>query len=335
MLHTRPLPSRSGDLRSAWERWPIPSAGWRVRERHYDTVRVDGIEVHRAALEACDDAGRSATGAAASSGRDARARAYFELAERIGILEAAGSKSSFVARASTTGEKGGTIAFEEVFPASGASEWQFSRSSGVALGRTLEDACARARAELVERDACLRSWYGGAPPRRLLDPLPPRTQSYDWWVGELDAAAWARDLCVVVAFAFPEHERLPLLRGFAARKTRGQATRHAFDECLQSLAFISAEEIPSRPPPVAANPIAHLDYFLYPPHHKRVRAWLEGKRARAERPAGQPGPLQFAELSEPTSEFRIVKALRAEALRLHFGEGPLDVGSDSRLHPFA
>lgn len=317
--------------------------GWEVVELVDDTVSVDGITLHRTGITATSATGATAFGSAASLDGSPFHRAYAELVERAAIMEALfGSMESFPSR-NALAHPQGAVPKSTVFPQSDAETWQFARSNGVASAATWEDACRRAQEELAERDALLRAWYAGTTPERIAVPtqlLPPTTR-YDWHAGVLPTRKWAGELEVVMIFAFPRTENLPLLRGFGAATERSVATRRALAECLQSLAFLADEPLPTAAPDPSASPLYHMDSYLYPGSHGRLRDWLFGQVSKTNA-MDLPRPqdtvvVSFADLTPAgaPSSWKVARALCDDALPLTFGDGPPWVPQPLRAHPIA
>src|SRR5690606_2456506 len=122
-------------------------------------------------------------------------------------------------------------------------------------------------------------------------------------------------------------------------------------ECLQRLAFLWGETIPTEEPAFAKTPDYHQELFLWAPMHERLRAWLAGAHAgRAVLSSPSPAPLGsgsaelgFVDLTPEHvaasgARVRVAKALSNSAAPLTFGRGhPWFTSDDSALavHPIA
>jgi len=305
---------------------PLPD-GWSAPERVEDVMEADGLLLHRSGW--CS---RSASGEALGAAADWQGspgdRAYFELLERVVVLDA------WHARAA-----------DDVFPASPDPErWCHARSNGVALHTNWEAACARAEQELAERDRLQRAWLGE------LDPVPVSfdvaaspfalTCSYEWRAYAFPAAArdrFARDVHVMGIFGFPTRPA-PLVFGYGARLHAAEALLAATREAAQVLAFLWGEPLPDRLPEPAPTPMAHLERFQHPGQHRLLRRWLDGDHRRHRRdrtPADE--TVRFVDLTPPwlAGHAHVVKALCASAIPLTFGRSPEfeHLPTELQVHP--
>lgn len=326
-LHARPLPD-----------------GWTPAECLEDSVVVDGVELFRAGWASTSRTGLEVTGSAADREPESRRRAHFELLERIATVEAIEQVQSHLSIFDVDKEVVGTTSRSEAFPESEQPErWRFARSNGVALHRGWEAACDHARAELVERDRVLRSWYGGAAP--ILVEVPPALAtagSYDWqaFVVPASEAGWCVDVVVAGVVGFPKRGERPLVMGYGAAKDHASALAKAEREALQSLAFLWDESVPSAPPPLTPSALGHLEWWLYPGHHELLRRWLAGENAKLESSlGGTEGDerIVFVDLTPSwlSDDYKVVKALSTRAAPLKFGDAPTPerVPDTLRVHP--
>jgi hypothetical protein len=278
-------------------------AGWTIEEIVDDCVTVDSLDIHRCGITARSPAGAAVTGSAATLHASASVRAWFELIERASIL------SSSVA-------------------APGDGNRVPSRSNGVALARGWNDACHRARRELAERDRVLRCWQ--LRPESLEAPpgLLPQLRDYTWRLARMPGERlWSADLDVVVAIAFPRDDTRPLLRGFGAGVGSMTALHHAVGECIQALAFLASDDVPTDEPVPTPTPLFHLDRYLWPPAHATLRAWLDGQFDVGSPPetGSRHAPTTYTDITPPWAHgrFRVARASCSAAYPLVFGP-PLD-----------
>lgn len=325
------------DSRLARLRRDLPlGEGWSVPERIEDVIEVASARIARAGLGCRDEQGREASGSAAEIEGSPLVRAYAELVERVSILEAMGRPAA-----------------DSLFPDSDEpARWQYSRSNGIALHTSYEEARRRAMWELVERDRFLRSWYGLVAPERCDVPAVFATGNldtvYDWWAGMLpdpEPRGWDAEVRVAVVVGFPRSPRAPLVRGSAARPRAAGAVDAAAREAVQQLAFLWNEELPSELPNLLPSPQLHLDWYLYPEHHAMLRAWLGGGHQRfgaawaARRSLASPP--SFVDITPDWLEGKasVVKAICTDAIPLTFGVGPERLSghlpAELRVHPVA
>jgi len=319
--------------------------GWGAPERVADTIEADGIEIPRAGIATMSPTGEQVTGSAAGRG-DVVARAGFELLERVATLEAA-SQPRLVLR-TAAGDEVGEVEASVLFPASpDPGRWRYARSNGVALHASWEAACERARRELVERDRILRAWYGETRPRAIDvgECELSRAGSYEVLGVELVGPAggtFGEDLVVAAVFGFPRRPAVPLVFGYGAGVDRREAVEIASKEALQMLAFLWGEEIPATRPAPTPSAMGHLDWHLFPGHHRLLRRFLlEGHPAPTAPPnAVSPSPsLAFADLTPRWMEegLRVARAICEAAAPLAFGASPFTahLPNDLAIHPVA
>lgn len=321
-------------------RYPL-SPRWSAPVALVETVQVGDIGVRIAGIRVEDEAGQVAMGSAADLEQSPLERAYFELLERIGIVESSAEKGAPLK--DSAGTEVGRARAPDV--SSDPDRWRYSKSNGVAAGSSWEMACRRAEWELIERDRVLRSWYGqGRPERTTLSSRVPEAWSefYSFEAYVFGAAA-SSEVVVSGVFGFPKRKAAPLLYGFGARATSSDAVAAATSECIQRLGFLWGEEIPEREPEFAPTPDYHQEFYLWPATHVRLRRWLDGahqKRHGARSLAGPRSDRHFADIT-PTalgSSFFVAKALPRDELPLVFGDGHPSLGNlafSLGIHPIS
>jgi len=312
---------------------------WNVTEVVDASIQPYGLPIARAGVTAQSQEGLIAFGSAASLSGAPMRRAWFELLERVSLLEASRSEAP-LSITDPSGRLVGTISPEDAFPSSMSDGWQYSRSNGVALGSSLSQARSRALLELAERDALLGAWYTQAPPTPVsLGDLPGTVRaSYEWRAFSVPAPIWCPGMSVIGVFALPyESNSGPLLRGFAADETPHRALSRALQECWQSLAFLYEEPLPTSPPEPTPTPLFHLDHYLFRSHHDSIRRWLNGHRPRGRSSAASTAELTFVDLTPVPlrGKYFVIRAMCKDAVPLVFGAGPPWVEPDVQIHPFA
>ena len=333
------------DLHSLQAELPLPD-GWSAPQVLLHTTHVGELAIELAGLSCQARDGTTVTAGAGCHGGDPLPRAYYELVERIGILEARGRATERLAVRDSSGnelrrgEAGQWLQNAEI-----GSTWQPSKSNGVALGPTWQFAVRRAAWELVERDQVLRSWYGAVPPQRLdaKELLPAGLESsYEVQAYRLDGGGAA---CVAAVVCWPRDERRPLVLGYGARPETRDAVCAARDECLQRVGFLWEEDLPDTMPEPAPTPDFHQDYYLWPGSHDALQRWLAGDhvglcpeiRAMSARSVEA---VEYVDLTPEvlTGRARLAVALRHDELIFGFGLGHPAVAtlpSELRVHPVA
>lgn len=258
-------------------------------------------------------------------------RAYYELLERTSICEAMNDNI-----------------LSQYFPQrQQPTDWQYAKSNGVAAGANFEFAKNAAYAELFERDAILRSWYGATVIQSVsIDKLSdsplcfiPKTQvKFYQFFSE-------PNLHVIAAFLFSENVEIPTTFGFAAHTSFTKAIDKAAQECSQRLGFLYGEPPVEDYPEFSATPSYHQDYFLRFKSHALLKEWLNNehyKQCHSEQ--------QLPTLSTKTTyiditprhlknQLHIIKAVNDTCLPLIFGLthqfAPPNFSKEWLIHPIA
>ena len=277
--------------------------GWAIDEVIDDVVEIVGVRIHRSGVTALGENDLAITGSAAALHESPTMRAWYELIERASILASEPAPPRTPERAP-------------------------SRSNGVALALDEDDARRRARLELAERDRILRSWHGELRPEAIAVPTEalPIVSTHVWRAARLPGhRLWSADVEVVAVVGFPHDSALPLLRGFGAGIDVRSALLHALGECVQSLAFLAADDIPQNQPSPAATPIFHLDHYLWPPAHATLHAWLDGRFGDREPTPCEDAVTTYTDITPAwgRGRFHVTRARCEAAHPLVFGT-PLD-----------
>jgi hypothetical protein len=309
------------DLSSLTSTWPLLD-GFSQPQAFTDEIEIAGALVRRAGIQSTAPSGEEVTGSAAVVEGSPLERAYFELLERASILDAS-------VRACPIRDAAGRL-LGTTAPVSPCRDPRSrpARSNGVALHRTWDEACRRARYELAERDRTLGAWYGELPlvAAQLPSSVAAFDATHDWIARTIPPAPGSRvdtDIEVAVVLGFPREPGIPLARGFAGHASREGAVEAAAMEAVQSLAFVWGEPLPSEPPQLTPTPLFHLDYYLWPGHHDHLREWVTSKPSTAPaRGATSDDETQFIDLTPATfgDSLRVVRAVRGSARALVFGE---------------
>jgi hypothetical protein len=302
---------------------------------------------------------RSAAGRRGGASIGVVARSYFELMERAATVESIDRSPSAVAVYDAGRHPFSLLPRSVVHPPDEhPNVRRHAKSNGVAAHVDWLDACRSAARELVERDRVLRSWYGASTPVELglgFTPHPVGAELGDAYEFsafgfghvdiELSCGRPRERVEVVGVFGFPRVPHAPMLFGFGTADCVACALERAWGECTQRLGFLWGESIPSELPEMGPTAAHHQEYYLYAPHHDRLRRWLDGEHRR------HAGILRSVRCDEPEIVFAdltpsalsgrlvVVKALCAETVPLVFGIGhPWLVdrpGATLAVHPVA
>ena len=331
------------DLSALHEELPLP-AGWSAPELVRHRTRVGAVQIELAGLSATGPDGVVVTSAAGCIGEDPLDRAYYELVERTGILEARRDLDAvLVVRDHAGTELRRATAGSLLVSDAATPTFTPARSNGVALGPTWRQAAERASLELAERDQVLRSWYGATAPERLSSgELMPGDlgSSCVVEVYRLDGGngAW-----VVGVVCWPRDDRRPVVIGYGARNGLIEAQHAARDECLQRLGFLWDEDLPEVEPQFSPTPDYHQDYYLWRGSHGTLRAWLSGDHLGAQSEVVPQATravedVEFVDLTPDPLRGRVAlaQALPRRELLLGFGSSHPTlgaVGAALRVHP--
>ncbi len=324
---------------------PLPE-DWSSPELLRHRTLVGNVAIELAGLTSVSPDGTPVTAAAGAHDEDPLPRAYYELVERSGILEARRRLDAELVVRDHRGEELRRGTTQHLLGVGEATPtFAPSRSNGVALGPTWSFASERAALELAERDQVLRSWYGATVPERVdAAGLMPTGlgSSYVVEVYRLDSGGPTR---VVVVACWPRDERRPLILGFGARSTLIEAKRAARDECLQRMGFLWDEDLPGREPEVSPTPDYHQDYYLWRGSHGTLRGWLSGRHVGACAEVVPQGTrpteaVQFVDLTPVALSGRaaLAQALPRGEIQLGFGSNHPAASSAPaalRVHPVA
>lgn len=321
------------------------SGGWSHAETYNENVLISGLSVYLAGIAWTSSDGVVVTGSAANEKEIPVERARWELLERAATIEASRSENERFSTYDLSGRPIGTVSRQRVFPlTSDPTCWRYSLSNGVAVASTWSDACKRASWELTERDRVLRSWYGAAVPRRLMQvefgSLMQLTSLYELLAFEFTSPA-ACSSSVVGIFAFPCVAGLPFACGYGCRTGLSEAVTSAREECLQVLGFLWGEPVPNAPPKPEPTPDFHQSYYLYQPHQDLLRQWLDEPRARAWcDPPTDSLEFEYVDLTPDwLAGAYVVKAQSSTCFPLVFGFASPDLGLPAgrglEVHPIA
>lgn len=325
-------------------RLPLPG-DYRLCERFEDVLQRGESALRMVGLIAEGSAGE-AVGAAASVVGNPFDRAYYELLERAHTRLAIARSPDTWPEVDAHGETGRELAHARVFPpADEGARHKPSISNGIALHTSLARACESARAELVERDAMLRAWYGhtvGTPLPIAPDGEGPRLLSaLGYRLKAMTLPCAGERLHVVALLAVPTAD-CPQLFASGAGPTVQEAEASAERELLQRLAFLWDEPIPEGPPPFSADVDFHLNYYLARNRAPMLQAFFERGHARFCTTPTQgelpPAAVRFVRLTESTQATVVVRCLSDELLPLHFGQVDADTAHlppALRIHPVA
>jgi hypothetical protein len=320
-------------------------SGWDFQPVFREKAAIENQNIFLCGMQAQHKTLGEATGSAASLGAFPENSAWYELVERIGIIQSL-NRESFLLKHPTTDLVQGEIDGKEVFPTSASPHYHFAKSNGVALFTNWSEACRRAAMEMVERHLVLASWLGYSKPMRMIGiaktPLFNlksiyQVEHYDF--GRQKLAGFSTSIYVSGIVLKPLNTAHPLIMGFGAGFSQVESIQKAEGETWQRLGFLWGEEIPSSPPAFAPHQLYHQEYYLYPKNHHQIDSWLKGGFYNESlNPLPSILSPSFVDMSLD-SDYRIAKAISRDAIPLVFGnwrEGSFATLAEDRLiHPIA
>src|SRR3989344_5154485 len=234
--------------------YPLP-AGWQTPKLFTEEFRLDALSLNTVGLVSQKgDGDMRVTAGAADADVLPIERAYFELLERIYLLEA--------------DEKFSTLPnYTEIFPKSTKPhEWVYARSNGVAAHKSFHLASQAACLELWERHAILDAWFSQSAPEQIAFNFPLLhlagkhylPLAFQFLPQNTNLGA----VYTIGAFAFPKQRENPLVYGFGSGFSLEKALQKAENECLQRLAFLWGEKLQENLPEFSPTPMYHQDYFM-------------------------------------------------------------------------
>lgn len=337
----------SNPLQQLLEQYPLPTK-WDAPAIFQEEFHQGGLDLKMVGLSTQNESGILITGSAAQQNEFPFTRSYFELLERVSLIEA--SSDLFTERPlyDASRKKCRTISGTELFPSSDKpQEWQFAKSNGVAAHRSWPEACRAASLELIERDRVLRSWYGQIEPVRVgieQTDLVKKLENFYMFEAYLLPGASHENESVVIVVAFPIHSVAVFAYGFSADSTVSVAIGRALGECLQRISFLWGEVTEtSELPDFSPTPDYHQEYFLRTRGKDKLCDWLKGAHLGfgPSIKSSQPGEILYVDLTpnELVGKITVVKAISPVLVPLTFGRYPSFAGAtlpkELWIHPIA
>lgn len=321
---------------------------WEFAPTFREKTRIEGIDVYLCGMLAKHPQWGEVVGSSANLGSSPDNNAWYELVERISIVQAM-QKSEFTQRDPISDLTLGTVAGHKVFPTTKDESSQFSKSNGIALFSNWPEACRRACFELVERHLVLASWLGLSKPLILSGiesgPLQSLAHLYEIihiGFGQQKVSTYEGDIFASGVLLRPRDSKYPLVLSFGAGQSLAESVAKAQAEAWQRLGFLWGEDLPEIEPDFSPTHLYHQDYYLFTGHHSKIDEWISGGHWKGKQ-SSLPSILNmtFVDLSSPqTLHFRVAKAMAPEAIPLVFGKWKEGLFSDLEakgrlIHPIA
>lgn len=329
------------------EYYPLPE-GWSTPEFFDDSLVIQNYQIKRAGWHSQNGLhGEVVTGSAVELSDSPLERAYFELLERVSVLEMEKEKSRQWPLESWDGGWMGSLSSEKIFPKSPMPQlWEYSRSHGVALHKSKEKASCAALYELIERDLMLRSWYGALKPELLSCSVPSLLSAFsgDYYF-EIYSFGILMGIEVIGVFGFSTHGNRPWVYGAGAGKDRAFALEHAARECLQRTAFLWDETACVEDSALElCRPTAeyHQEVYLRASSVPKIKNWLNrghGQFAQVVNRSLREQNVGWINITPRWLEGKLVviKAICSDLTPLVFGfdflNAPLGFPKDLQPHP--
>lgn len=330
----------------------LPSiTNWNIEEAVQNKIAIGGLEVSFCGMQAVHESFGPVVGSATDVNGDPWDRAWYELLERIAIVEAIHAKPQQFMLRDKDFKTIGMVPYQHVFPVPPAGkekEWQPAKSNGVAIEQSWEKASTKAVWELAERHLILESWLGFRKPHALanksLKYAQQLTDLYDVLClsfGSIATSYLSLPVRSCGVFLFPKNANMPMIFGFGGAEDERSALLKAESEAIQRLSFLWGEEIPTTTPELAPNAMFHQEYFLQPTKIPLLKRWVNGELFdKRSTKAAKSLNVQLADLSAYASgKLFLARAVSSDAIPLNFGnyrDGYFSVLDEERIiHPIA
>jgi hypothetical protein len=313
--------------------YPLPR-GWQISTKLVEERIVAHTPLYLVGLVAESEGQQQISASAGSIRGDYKAlalRAYFELIERVAILELVSKPTEMHEVSSFDGKTLSLFSSKEVFLENPEPQrWTYAKSNGVAAHSDRDLACWHAYRELLERAIVLRSWYGGNAPRAITLPavIPP-----------LEQRRFSNSNLALYEFNLPSDGLSCLgafvnsapgffLYGFSSARNREDAALGAIDELFQRVGFLAEETVAVTPPEFSPSPDYHQEFYLSSQGTQYLQQWLAGKFAASSPLVSPPFPAikqcMFVDCTprELRGKCWVVKAFHQEIPPLTFGHHP-------------
>ncbi|MEK6704515.1 MAG: YcaO-like family protein [Bdellovibrionota bacterium] len=314
---------------------------WSNPEVHIEKVTVGDIEIHTVGVVSHASDFGEVWGSAAGLKASPVERAYFELLERIAIVEAESGQTD-LGTINASGEAKDTVSYDKIFPESTApSEWIFSRSNGVAIGRTISSAQLRSACELIERHRVLNMWYKKKAPKPYPDSCDiNESKFYDTYTFHKYDFGYVKvgdnPVFVVGVLGVPKNPAWPEVMGFGSYSSFEYALKKAFEECIQRIGFLWGEEYSDFDKIIfSPSPLYHQEVYLSGHGRRLLATWLSGNASLND--SGDEFDITWADLTPERwrGKLHVLRAISGEAIPLIFGRWNPSSLDEMMIHPIA
>lgn len=317
------------------EKWQMPvlPSGWELVDSLSETLELEGLTLQMAGFGAQSiSSNLMATGSSAGYGVQPERFAYYELLERIAIVQALSQpQDKLWSHFDSEGQRLlGQISGAALFPLSPSPDlWQYAKSNGVAIGQTFQKAAMHALSEAIERHLVLSSWYGVGRANCFsriwpegLEALGKRYRIENYQFGEVSLFGMKGKIVACGTFLWPLNKEDPLIYGFGAGAHREEACAKSSREAIQRLCFLDGSGPVEAEPSFCPRPDFHQEYFLHRDRYELLEKWLRGEWSRLE-PLASPLALKeclFVDITPAHFEgLRVVRVHAPALLPLVFG----------------
>ena len=329
--------------------------GWKMEKPFIEKLSLGKIESYMVGLQATHPMLGDVTASAVAQDQPPEEKAWFELMERIGIVRAMASDAVDLKVKPFSGDEISYLSKSIVFPSliqPETTDFQHSKSNGIALHNTWENACRHAAYEAIERHFVLSTWLGTRRPR-ILKKAEPKFESLSGMYevcqvefGSTQVPSIRERVYSCGVFLLPRmfssKKKVPFVFGCGGHGSLKEALDKAEREALQRLSFLWGEDIPMEEPSFSPDPLYHQELYLWPKKHQMIKDWIQGRYFEEDTSIDDGEiDLAFVDLSEYSlnDEHFIAKAFSEKIIPLVFGKpeiGPFK-GLDTarKVHPIA
>lgn len=320
---------------------------WSISDSFSDQVKIDeSSKIYLYGFVAQHEDFGEAYGSSGSLEDDNGIGAWFELIERISLVEKIKADSSTTYSSYLfDGNPSKSYLQKELFPKSPSKDFEFAKSNGVATHTDIIEARSRTAFELIERERIIKSWYLKAPPKCLdisnefSKGFVDRFQFIEGDFGSSDVDGLG-SIYTSGVFLFPKKKENIAIYGFGAGLSNSDAKAKAAREAIQRLGFLWEEEPLDSAPSFSPSPSYHQEYFLQKNQEKYLKEWISLEHNKPiNLPKASKIVIDYVDLTlENFIDSYTVRAYCSDLMPLVFGKwyhNKFEVSDSKLIHPVA
>lgn len=304
------------------------SKNWATPEVFTEEFTLENFSTEVVGLASENDSGQSVVGSSMGSDGKVIDIAYYELIERISIMEVLNERPhKFNIVNSDLLQTAEYIDFDVAYPANEEIDYKFSLSNGTSFHTDKSLACENAKYELFERDLILRSWFGHYTPQEIVladyNVVNPCPKSFEMKAYSIEYAEGPFEIYACFFCFYPQDNSRPIVYGSGASYNKLLALQKAQDEAFQRLPFLWDEEISQKSPAFSPTPDYHQEFYIRQSNKKLLASWLSGRHKGRSTLHHKVSPEVYYIDITPSylkDKAYVIKALSSHTLPLIFGK---------------